>query len=204
MRFFHLFPPSSHAELGFQTFLAKCGEKRASHFNCSHTPASTRSRTRQRRMLLDAQNTRRYSLMTPQNDLPQGEECLSHIQNLEETLRNQIDKMEHLKLSVMEVLNSSTTSTGFNYIQQTSSEIKMSLAAHTAFLNDLNERMESLKISSTLWVNTKPKVWRRRTQSFGRLSVRSRFFDDTQSEQGWSPAWPRRNSDAASEMSCAW
>ncbi|OCT87803.1 hypothetical protein XELAEV_18021502mg [Xenopus laevis] len=180
MRFSHLFPPSSQTKLGFQSFLAK-------------------------RMLLDAQNTCSYSVMTPQNDLVQGEECLAHIKDLEGTLRNQIDKMEHLKLSVMEVLNSSTTSTGFNYIQQTSSELKMSIAAHAAFLNDLNDRMDSLKISSTLWlrVNTKPKVWRRR-QSFRRFSIRSRLCDDTQSEQGWSPVWPRRNSDATSEMSCTW
>ncbi|KAM4696059.1 uncharacterized protein WCC33_014787 [Rhinophrynus dorsalis] len=193
----------SKTELEFRTFHPKCGEESQSGRHLLHT-CRPRDSKQEKMLSADTRDTRRYSIRAPLSELLQGEECLAHTQDLEDRLRNHIDKMEHLKLCIAEAL-SNTSSTGFSYIQRSNAELKMSLEEHAAFLSDLNERMESLQMSTTLFLqmNTKSKLWESR-QGSKRYSVRPQFCNDTQSERGWSPVWPRRNSDAASEMSCAW
>ncbi|KAM8934279.1 uncharacterized protein RCH25_004725 [Pelodytes ibericus] len=131
-------------------------------------------------------------------------EYLALIQDLEQQLRSQMDKLEHLKLSVAEALCCSSSNTGFASIEQHCSDLKISLAEQAAFLSDLNERTESLQMSTSLFaqVSTKPKIWGSR-RSFRRSNVRPQLCDDTQSELGWSLTRPRRNSNA-SELSCVW
>ncbi|CAH2316302.1 Hypothetical predicted protein [Pelobates cultripes] len=149
----------------------------------------------------DDLSTPSISGRTPLGELLGEGECLMLVQDLEQRLRNQIDKIEHLKLSVAEALSNSSNNTGFKSIEQHGGDLKMSMAEHTAFLNDLNKRTESLQMSISLYIQVKtlPKVW------CSRRSIRRRrqLVDDTQSELGWNPAWPRRNSNS-SEMSCAW
>lgn len=55
-------------------------------------------------------------------------------------------------------------------------------------------------------MNVKPRSFRGKQQGLRNTARwgRAHLTDDAQSEYGWSPVRTRRNSDAASEMSCAW
>ncbi|MEE6513992.1 hypothetical protein FKM82_021912 [Ascaphus truei] len=152
----------------------------------------------------DARKTRGVRLPSPLCELSQGEEPLAIMQDLELRLRIQMDDMERLRLSVAEALGSST---GFSYMQQNSAELKVALAEHMTSVRNLNERMESLQISTMLFLQMNTKLRMCVTQRSSRrnqYSMQPQFCDDTQSGLGWNPVRPRRNSDAASEMSCAW
>ncbi|KAM4662636.1 uncharacterized protein O3C94_011080 [Discoglossus pictus] len=145
------------------------------------------------------------SVTSSLSEPPQADEYLPLIQDLEQRLRTRTDNLEHLRLSVAEVLSNS--STGFRYIQQSSLDLKKSLAEHRNALCDLNERMDSLQMGTVLFLqmNTKPKLWgNKRGAKKYQHAPRPQFCDDTQSELGWNPLRPRRNSDTASELSCAW
>ncbi|XP_078502697.1 uncharacterized protein LOC144761112 [Lissotriton helveticus] len=135
------------------------------------------------------------------------EDALSVIKDLEQRLRNQIDKLEHLRLNVGEALSSGSSSTGFDFIQQNSADLRTSLLEHQDWLGGLNEHLEALQLNTVLFLqmNTKPRVWspKRDPKRYQRWT-RPVFNDDTHSELGWSPFRSRRNSDTASEMSCAW
>lgn len=56
-----------------------------------------------------------------------------------------------------------------------------------------------------LKMNPKPRAWTgKQVSKHGYRMGRFHQNDDAQSEFGWSPIRTRRNSDAASEMSCNW
>ncbi|KAJ1133776.1 hypothetical protein NDU88_000252 [Pleurodeles waltl] len=88
-----------------------------------------------------------------------GEDALNVIKDLEQRLRNQIDKLEHLRLSVGEALSSGSSSTGFDFIQQNSADLRTSLLEHQDWLGDLNERLEAVQLNTALFLqmNTKPR-----------------------------------------------
>lgn len=141
----------------------------------------------------------------PVNILLGAKETIDLIDDLEQRLRGQIDKMERLKLCVAEALVSNVSSTGFSYLEQNSVDLKMSLAEHFNSLCDLNERVKSLEMGTTLLAQacTKPRIAGSR-RVLRRSNTPSPFCEDAQSELGWGPVWLRRNSCTASEMSCAW
>uniref|UniRef100_H3B5F4 Uncharacterized protein n=1 Tax=Latimeria chalumnae TaxID=7897 RepID=H3B5F4_LATCH len=126
------------------------------------------------------------------------EETMSVMKDLESRLRGQIDKLEHLRLSVSEVKI---------LLNQSNGDLKLSITDHMDWLSRLNERMETLQMNTTVFLqmNTKLRIWNPK-HSTGRYSrwARPGYTDDARSEAGWSPVRTRRNSDAASEMSCAW
>ncbi|XP_014341662.1 uncharacterized protein LOC106702816 isoform X1 [Latimeria chalumnae] len=134
------------------------------------------------------------------------EETMSVMKDLESRLRGQIDKLEHLRLSVSEAVSSSCDSS-FSLLQQSNGDLKLSITDHMDWLSRLNERMETLQMNTTVFLqmNTKLRIWNPK-HSTGRYSrwARPGYTDDARSEAGWSPVRTRRNSDAASEMSCAW
>ncbi|XP_078406297.1 uncharacterized protein LOC144685547 [Cetorhinus maximus] len=134
------------------------------------------------------------------------DETLALMKDLEDRLRAQIDKLEHLRLSIAEALSPSSE-IGFDFIQDANDDLKLAIMDHGDWLMRMNERMETLQMNTAVFVqmNTKPRIWNNK-QSSKRYSrwPKSMYTDDTRSEVGWSPVRTRRNSDAASEMSCAW
>ncbi|KAG7476431.1 hypothetical protein MATL_G00082860 [Megalops atlanticus] len=126
------------------------------------------------------------------------DEGLMMMQELEDRLKEQIDKLEHIRLSATELKDS---------IAGNGADLKQSISDHLEFLSRLTERVETLQMNTAVFVqmNPKPRTWggkqgSRRLARWGRPHL----ADDAQSEFGWSPVRTRRNSDAASEMSCAW
>ncbi|MEQ2215375.1 hypothetical protein XENOCAPTIV_000259 [Xenoophorus captivus] len=92
-------------------------------------------------------------------------------------------------------------------INKSNGDLSQSISDHLEWLNHLSDRVETLHMNTAVFVqmNPKPRAWTSRRgsrQSFrlGRLQQ----ADDALSEFGWSPFRMRRNSDAASEMSCNW
>ncbi|KAJ8346914.1 hypothetical protein SKAU_G00283150 [Synaphobranchus kaupii] len=126
------------------------------------------------------------------------DEGLMMMQELEDRLKEQIDKLEHIRLSATELKDN---------IAGNSADLKQSISDHLDWLSRLTERVDTLQMNTSVFVqmNPKPRTWggkrgSRRSARSGRLCQ----ADDAQSEFGWSPVRTRRNSDAASEMSCAW
>ncbi|XP_007900964.2 uncharacterized protein LOC103184639 [Callorhinchus milii] len=130
---------------------------------------------------------------------------LALMKGLEDRLRAEIHKLDHLRLSISEAL-SPNSDAGFDCIQDSNEELKMSIAEHGEGLVRLNERMETLQMNTAVFMqmNTKPRVWNKPNSKRYSRWTSPGYADDTRSEVGWSPARTRRNSDAASEMSCAW
>ncbi|XP_041095045.1 uncharacterized protein LOC121307038 isoform X3 [Polyodon spathula] len=138
---------------------------------------------------------------------------LALMKELEDRLKKQIDKLEHLRLSASEVKDNITSAlspsseSGFDFIQQNNADLKLSIADHLEWLARLNERMETLQMNTAVFIqmNTKPRSWKtKQTSKRYNRWPKPLLGDDVQSELGWSPVRTRRNSDAASEMSCAW
>ncbi|XP_076139599.1 uncharacterized protein LOC143122691 isoform X2 [Alosa pseudoharengus] len=126
-------------------------------------------------------------------------EGLMMMQELDDRLKEQIDKLEHIRRSVGELKESMSESSA--------KDLKQSIGDHMDWLSHLTERVETLQMNTTVFVqmNTKPRSFKgkrglRQSSRWGG----SHLVDDAQSEYGWSPIRTRRNSDAASEMSCAW
>lgn len=126
------------------------------------------------------------------------DEGLMMMQELEDRLKEQIDKLEHIRLSATELKDN---------IAGNSADLKQSIADHLDWLSRLTERVDTLQMNTSVFVqmNPKPRTWGGK-QSSRRSARLGRPYqgDDAQSEFGWSPVRTRRNSDAASEMSCAW
>ncbi|KAL6463941.1 hypothetical protein MHYP_G00283320, partial [Metynnis hypsauchen] len=127
------------------------------------------------------------------------DEGLMMMQELEDRLKEQIDKLEHIRLAATDLRENLTGNSG---------DLRHSIAEHIDWLGQLTERVETLQMNTSVFVqmNAKPRTWRGKQQSF-RSSARwgrGQVANDAQSEFGWSPVRTRRNSDAASEMSCAW
>ncbi|CAM9139840.1 unnamed protein product [Lampetra planeri] len=126
------------------------------------------------------------------------DEGLMMMQELDDRLKEQIDKLEHVRLAAIELKDN---------LSAGNSDLTQSVSDHLEWLNHLSERVESLHVNTTVFVqmNPKPRAWAgkhgsRHGSRWGRLHS----TDDAQSEFGWSPIRTRRNSDAASEMSCNW
>ncbi|XP_078144254.1 uncharacterized protein LOC144542303 [Centroberyx gerrardi] len=126
------------------------------------------------------------------------DEGLMMMQELEDRLKEQIDKLEHVRLAAVELKDG---------LSGSNSDLTQSIADHMDWLNHLSERVETLQMNTTVFVqmNPKPRAWGGKQGSkhgyrWGRLHP----AEDAQSEFGWSPVRTRRDSDAASEMSCTW
>ncbi|KAF3686085.1 hypothetical protein EXN66_Car022545 [Channa argus] len=126
------------------------------------------------------------------------DEALMMMQELDDRLKEQIDKLEHVRLSAVELKDN---------LSGSNSDLSQSIADHLEWLNHLSERVETLHMNTAVFVqmNPKPRGWTGK-QGFKHGSRWGRLHqaDDAQSEFGWSPIRTRRNSDAASELSCNW
>ncbi|CAL9682057.1 unnamed protein product [Knipowitschia caucasica] len=107
------------------------------------------------------------------------EESLSVMQELEDRLKEQIDKLEHLRLSALDLREHVSAASRL--------DLNDAVSDHLLWLNDLSERTDTLHINTTAFVQTNPKpcVWSTGTRGSSLLQTRS-------------------NDDAASEMSCNW
>lgn len=126
------------------------------------------------------------------------DEGLMMMQELDDRLKEQIDKLEHLRLAAVELKGNLSASNG---------DLSKSIADHLEWLNHLSERVETLHMNTSVFVqmNPKPRAWTgKQVSKHGYRMARFHQNDDAQSEFGWSPIRTRRNSDAASEMSCNW
>ncbi|XP_011479894.1 uncharacterized protein LOC105355212 [Oryzias latipes] len=125
-------------------------------------------------------------------------EGLMMMQELDDRLKEQIDKLEHLRLTAIELKDN---------MSGTTSDLSQAVSDHLDWLNHLSERAETLHVNTTVFVqmNPKPRTWSARPGSRrGSHWGRPHHRDDALSEFGWSPIYTRRNSDAASEVSCNW
>ncbi|XP_077353956.1 uncharacterized protein LOC144002525 [Festucalex cinctus] len=125
-------------------------------------------------------------------------EGLMMMQELEDRLKEQIDKLEHIRLAAIELKDNLSAGDG---------DLSQSLSDHVDWLNHLSARVESLHMNMSVFVqmNPKPRAWSgRQASKHGYRRGRAHQDDDAQSEICWSPIRTRRNSDAASEMSCNW
>ncbi|KAM7392762.1 hypothetical protein PAMA_007735 [Pampus argenteus] len=126
------------------------------------------------------------------------DEGLMMMQELDDRLKEQIDKLEHVRLAAIELKDN---------LSGSNSDLSQSISDHLEWLNHLSERVETLHMNTTVFVqmNPKPRVWAGKQGSkHGYRLGRLHQAEDAQSEFGWSPIRTRRNSDAASEMSCNW
>lgn len=126
------------------------------------------------------------------------DEGLMMMQELDDRLKEQIDKLEHIRLAAVELKDK---------LPGSNDDLTQSIGDHLEWLNHLSERVETLHMNTSVFVqmNPKPRTWTAKQGSrqgyrWGRLHQ----ADDALSEFGWSPIRTRRNSDAASEMSCNW
>ncbi|XP_029371411.1 endothelial differentiation-related factor 1 homolog isoform X1 [Echeneis naucrates] len=127
-----------------------------------------------------------------------SDEGLMMMQELDDRLKEQIDKLEHVRLAAVELKDN---------LSECDGDLSQAIADHLDWLNHLSERVETLHMNTTVFVqmNPKPRAWAGKQGSkYGYRWARLHQADDAQSEFGWSPIRTRRNSDAASEMSCNW
>ncbi|KAK9973946.1 hypothetical protein ABG768_022060 [Culter alburnus] len=128
-----------------------------------------------------------------------ADEGLMMMQELEDRLKEHTDKLEHIRLSAVDLRDA---------LSENNDDMKQCISEHVDWLGQLTDRVETLQMNTAVFVqmNAKPRSFRGKQQ--GRRNSarwgRSHVTDDAQSEYGWSPVRTRRNSDAASEMSCAW
>ncbi|CAM4533827.1 unnamed protein product [Leuciscus chuanchicus] len=131
---------------------------------------------------------------------PRADEGLMMMQELEDRLREHTDKLEHIRLSTMELRD---TLSG-----KDEGDVQECISECVQWLGQLSDRLENLQMNTCVFVqmNAKPRSFRGKQQGLRGSAHwgRSHVTDDVQSEYGWSPVRTRRNSDAASEMSCAW
>ncbi|KTG32717.1 hypothetical protein cypCar_00036387 [Cyprinus carpio] len=133
-------------------------------------------------------------------DALKTDEGLMMMQELEDRLKEHTDKLEHSCCVFVDEQHVSDP--------QNNDDMQQCISEHVEWLAQMTDRVETLQMNTTVFVqmNAKPRSFRVKQQglrSTGRWG-RSHVTDDAQSEYGWSPVRTRRNSDAASEMSCAW
>ncbi|CAL8327051.1 unnamed protein product [Boreogadus saida] len=126
-----------------------------------------------------------------------ADEGLLMMQELDDRLKEQIDKLEHLRLA----------STELKDLSGSNGDLSQSITDHLDWLNHLSERVETLQMNTTIFaqMNPKPRAWGGKPGS-KQNPHRGRYHlaDDAQSEMGWPTMRRRRDSDAGSEMSCSW
>lgn len=120
------------------------------------------------------------------------DENLMEIQELEDRLKEQIDKLEHVRLAALDLKEN---------LSATNSDLSQAVSDHVDWLRHLSERVDTLHMNAFVQMSPKPRVW---TGKHGSKYSFRRGHDNVLSEYGWSPIRTRRNSDAASEMSCNW
>ncbi|RXN11066.1 hypothetical protein ROHU_029070 [Labeo rohita] len=135
------------------------------------------------------------------------DEGLMMMQELEDRLKEHTDKLEHVRLAAAD-LRDALSGVRFSVLITSNDDMQQFISEHMEWLAQLTDRVETLQMNTTVFVqmNAKPRSFRVKQQglrSSGRWG-RCHVTDDAQSEYGWSPVRTRRNSDAASEMSCAW
>ncbi|CAJ1070663.1 unnamed protein product [Xyrichtys novacula] len=126
------------------------------------------------------------------------DEGLMMMQELDDRLKEQIDKLEHVRLAAVDLKDN---------LSGSNSDLSQSITDHLEWLNHLSERVETLHMNTTVFVqmNPKPRAWAgKQSSKHGHRWGRLQQNEDAMSEYGWSPIRTRRNSDAASEMSCNW
>ncbi|CAI5667073.1 uncharacterized protein LOC100692291 [Oreochromis niloticus] len=126
------------------------------------------------------------------------DEGLMMMQELDDRLKEQIDKLEHVRLAAVELKDN---------LSGSNSDLSQSISDHLEWLNHLSERVETLHMNTTVFIqmNPKPRAWAgKQSSKYGYRWGRLHQADDALSEFGWSPIRTRRGSDAASEMSCNW
>lgn len=126
------------------------------------------------------------------------DEGLLMMQELEDRLKEQIDKLEHVRLASAELKDT---------LAETNDNLSQSIAEHLEWLNHLSERAETLQVNTTIFaqMNPKPRVWGEKPGSRQyHHRGQNHLADDAQSEMGWPSMRGRHDSDAASEMSCNW
>ncbi|XP_077944277.1 uncharacterized protein LOC144388230 [Gasterosteus aculeatus] len=127
-----------------------------------------------------------------------SDEGLMMMQELDDRLQEQIDKLEHVRLGAVELKDN---------LSGSNSDLTQSIADHLEWLDHLSQRVETLHMKTTAFVqmNPKPRTWTgKQSSKHGYRSGRLHRAEDAQSECGWSPVRGRANSDAASDMSCNW
>ncbi|KAM8872360.1 uncharacterized protein ACB058_004344 [Synchiropus picturatus] len=124
------------------------------------------------------------------------DESLLLMQELDDRLKEHVDKLEHIRLAAIQLKESLCGS---------HCDLPQSISSHLEWLDHITGRTETLHLSTTVFVqmNPKPRAWSGRPGSRHHMG-RRHLLDDAQSELGWSPVRTRRNSNAASEMSCNW
>ncbi|KAK7896565.1 hypothetical protein WMY93_021890 [Mugilogobius chulae] len=125
------------------------------------------------------------------------DENVMMMQELEDRLKEQIDKLEHVRLAALDIReNLSAVVSG--------SDLKEAVSDHLSWLSDLSERLDTLHMNTAVFVQTNPKssVWSGKHGS--KHSYQRSRFPQNNDDYSWSPIRTRRNSDAASEMSCNW
>lgn len=132
-------------------------------------------------------------------DALKTDEGLMMMQELEDRLKEHTDKLEHVRLSAVDLRDA---------LSGNNDDMQQCISEHVEWLAQMTDRVETLQMNTTVFVqmNAKPRSFRVKEQglrSTGRWG-RCHVTDDAQSAYGWSPVRTRRNSDAASEMSCAW
>ncbi|CAL8317468.1 unnamed protein product [Lota lota] len=127
-----------------------------------------------------------------------ADEGLLMMQELDDRLKEQIDKLEHLRLASTELKDTLSGSNG---------DLSQSITDHLGWLNHLSERVETLQMNTTIFakMNPKPRTWGGKpgSRQYPHRG-RNHLTDNAQSEMGWPAIRGRRDSDAASEMSCSW
>ncbi|KAL6096802.1 uncharacterized protein ACO6RY_06039 [Pungitius sinensis] len=127
-----------------------------------------------------------------------SDEGLMMMQELDDRLQEHIGKVEHVRLNAVELKDN---------LSRSNSDLTQSIADHLEWLDHLSQRVETLHMKTTAFVqmNPKPRTWTgKRSSKYGYRYGRLQQGEDAQSEYGWSPVRARANSDAASEMSCNW
>lgn len=127
-----------------------------------------------------------------------SDEELMIMQELDDRLKEHIDKLEHIRLAAVQLREN---------LSGNNSDLSQSISDHVDWLKYLTERVETLHMKTNVFVQMNPKrgSWTgKRSSKHSYRWGRSHQKNDTMSEVGWSPIHTRRNSDAASEMSCNW
>ncbi|KAA0716226.1 hypothetical protein E1301_Tti022873 [Triplophysa tibetana] len=127
------------------------------------------------------------------------DEGLMMMQEFEDRLSEHMDKLEHIRLTAVDLKH---------HLSGNHDDLKRCISEHMEWMQTLNERVEALHMNTSGFVqmSVKPRSFKGKQQALRNTPRwgQARLTDDAQSEYGWSPVRSRRNSDAASEMSCAW
>ncbi|KAJ0013055.1 hypothetical protein NQD34_017389 [Periophthalmus magnuspinnatus] len=111
------------------------------------------------------------------------DENLMMMQELEDRLKEQIDKLEHIRLAALNIKE--------NLSAANRSDLNEAVSHHLAWLSDLSERLDDLHMNTTVFVQMNPKPCVRAGKHDSKQrSRRSRFHqnNDPRSEHSRAPS----------------